>query len=95
MTRLAASPYALWRDIALTNTANIEAALSRLEQKLAHIRENLRTRGLEAEFARADEATPTRERPGRSEEKTRKPAPARRPCRPLKAKPGAAAKRRR
>lgn len=94
MTRLASSPYAMWRDIALTNTANIEAALSRLEQKLAHIRENLRTRGLEAEFARAQGATPTIETPGRSAEKTRKPAPASRRRRP-KAKQGAAARRRR
>jgi len=53
MTRLAASPYAMWRDIALTNSANIEAALLRLEQKLAHMRENLRTAELREEFERA------------------------------------------
>ncbi len=53
MTRLAASPYAMWRDIALTNSANIEATLLRLEQKLAHIRENLRTAELREEFERA------------------------------------------
>ena len=53
MTRIASSPYHMWRDIALTNTANIEAALLALEQKLAHIRDNLRTRGLEEEFQRA------------------------------------------
>ncbi len=51
MTRLAHSPYSTWRDIALTNTENIQDALLRLEQRLAHIRENLRTRELEAEFA--------------------------------------------
>ena len=50
MTRLAQSPYSMWRDIALTNTANIQEALLRLEQRLAHLRENLRTRELEAEF---------------------------------------------
>jgi prephenate dehydrogenase len=50
MTRIAASPYSMWRDIAMTNTANLEQALLRLEQRLAHIRENLRTRGLEEEF---------------------------------------------
>jgi prephenate dehydrogenase len=50
MTRLAQSPYSMWRDIALTNTANIQAALLRLEQRLAHLRENLRSRELEAEF---------------------------------------------
>ncbi|MFB3815397.1 MAG: prephenate dehydrogenase [Terriglobales bacterium] len=53
MTRIAASPYSMWRDIALTNTANIQEALLRLEQRLAHLRENLRTRELEAEFERA------------------------------------------
>lgn len=50
MTRIAASPYSMWRDIAFTNTANMEHALMRLEQRLAHIRENLRTRGLQEEF---------------------------------------------
>ena len=50
MTRIARSPYSMWRDIALTNTKNIQDALLKLEQKLAHIRENLRTRELEEEF---------------------------------------------
>ena len=53
MTRLGQSPYSMWRDIALTNTANIQDALLRVEQRLAHIRENLRTRELEAEFEQA------------------------------------------
>ncbi|MGE0405346.1 MAG: prephenate dehydrogenase [Candidatus Korobacteraceae bacterium] len=53
MTRIAGSPYSMWRDIALTNTGNIEDALLRLEQRLAHLRENLRTRGLEEEFETA------------------------------------------
>ena len=53
MTRLAASPYAMWRDIALTNSANLEAALLKLEQRLAHLRENLRTAELREEFERA------------------------------------------
>jgi prephenate dehydrogenase len=52
MTRIASSPYSMWRDIALTNTNNIEQALMRLEQRIAHIRENLRTRELEEEFTR-------------------------------------------
>ena len=52
MTRIASSPYSMWRDIALTNTGNIEQALMRLEQRIAHIRENLRTRELEEEFGR-------------------------------------------
>ncbi len=53
MTRIASSPYSMWRDIALTNSANLEQALMKLEQRLAHIRENLRSRELEAEFERA------------------------------------------
>jgi prephenate dehydrogenase len=53
MTRLADSPYEVWRDIALTNADQIERALLNLEQKLAHIRENLRTRELREEFERA------------------------------------------
>jgi prephenate dehydrogenase len=52
MTRTAASPYSMWRDIALTNRKNIHEALAKLEQRLAHIRENLATRELEAEFER-------------------------------------------
>lgn len=55
MTRIAHSPYSMWRDIALTNTKNIQDALLKLEQKLAHIRENLRTRELEEEFSHAHE----------------------------------------
>jgi prephenate dehydrogenase len=53
MTRIASSPYSMWRDIALTNAGNIESALSKLEQRLTHIRENLRTPELRAEFERA------------------------------------------
>jgi prephenate dehydrogenase len=54
MTRLGASPYSMWRDIAYTNTANVEAALNALEQRLAHLRENLRTPGLRDEFDEAN-----------------------------------------
>jgi prephenate dehydrogenase len=53
MTRISASPYSMWRDIALTNRRNLEDALCKLEQRLAHIRENLATRGLAEEFERA------------------------------------------
>ncbi len=53
MTRIAASPYAMWRDIALTNGRNLHDVLLQLEQHLAHIRENLRTRELQEEFERA------------------------------------------
>ncbi len=49
-TRLAESPYSVWRDICLTNTDNIEQALDAIIQKLEHLRENLRTRALEQEF---------------------------------------------
>lgn len=53
MTRTAASPYSMWRDIALTNKSGIADALLKLELRLAHIRENLDTRQLEEEFNRA------------------------------------------
>ena len=53
MTRIAASPYSMWRDIAITNKQSIADALLKLEQKLAHIRENLDTRELEREFEQA------------------------------------------
>jgi prephenate dehydrogenase len=47
MTRIASSPYSMWRDIAITNKQPISDALLKLEQELAHIRENLNTRELE------------------------------------------------
>jgi prephenate dehydrogenase len=50
MTRIAASPYSMWRDVAISNKKNIEDALLKVEQRLAHIRENLATRGLGEEF---------------------------------------------
>jgi prephenate dehydrogenase len=50
MTRIASSPYSMWRDVALTNKQSIGGALLKLEQRLAHIRENLDTRQLEEEF---------------------------------------------
>ncbi len=53
MTRLSASPYSMWRDIALTNQKNLSHALLKLEQRLAHLRENLDTRQLAEEFDRA------------------------------------------
>jgi prephenate dehydrogenase len=53
MTRIAASPYSMWRDIAISNKKNLEEALGKVEQRLAHIRENLATRGLAEEFERA------------------------------------------
>ena len=53
-TRLGASPYSMWRDVALTNTAPIAHTLLALEQRLAHLRENLRTPELRDEFAAAN-----------------------------------------
>ena len=54
MTRTASSPYSMWRDVAHTNTANLEKALSALEQRLSQIRENLRTQGLKEQFEQAN-----------------------------------------
>ena len=54
MTRLGASPYSMWRDVAMTNTEPIAASLLALEQRLQHIRENLRTAELREEFAKAN-----------------------------------------
>jgi prephenate dehydrogenase len=55
MTRIAHSPYSMWRDIALTNTANIDDALQRFEQQLAHLRENLRGPELRELFESANQ----------------------------------------
>jgi len=50
MTRISASPYSMWRDIAISNQSNLEKALWKVEQRLTHIRENLATRQLADEF---------------------------------------------
>jgi prephenate dehydrogenase len=55
MTRLGASPYSMWRDIAHTNEEPIAETLHTLEQRLQHMRENLKTPELREEFARANE----------------------------------------
>ncbi len=55
MTRVSASPYSMWRDIAITNQKNLQDALWKVEQHLAHIRENLTTRALAEEFEQAHE----------------------------------------
>ena len=55
LTRISGSPYSMWRDIAITNKNNLADAIHKLEQRLAHIRENLDTRELAAEFERAHE----------------------------------------
>ncbi|MGB9072036.1 MAG: prephenate dehydrogenase [Terriglobales bacterium] len=53
LTRISGSPYSMWRDIAITNRKNLGEAMLKLEQRLAHIRENLDTRELAQEFERA------------------------------------------
>ena len=53
-TRLGASPYTMWRDVALTNTGPVGDTLLALEQRLQHMRENLKTPELREEFARAN-----------------------------------------
>jgi prephenate dehydrogenase len=60
-TRLGASPYNMWRDIALSNTGPIAQTLHALEQRLAHVRENLRTPELKEEFRLANEFRKRRE----------------------------------
>lgn len=55
MTRLGASPYSMWRDVAMTNAEPLAATLFAMEQRLAHLRENLKTPELRNEFARANE----------------------------------------
>jgi prephenate dehydrogenase len=54
MTRLGASPYSMWRDVAHTNTEAVAEAILALEQRLAHLRENLKTPELRDEFERAN-----------------------------------------
>jgi prephenate dehydrogenase len=53
-TRRGASPYSMWRDVAMTNAKPIADTLHALEQRLAHLRENLRTPELREEFIRAN-----------------------------------------
>jgi len=53
MTRLAESPYSVWRDICLTNRKNIQAALDALIQKLEILKLHLSDLELEGEFKKA------------------------------------------
>jgi len=59
MTRISGSPYSMWRDIAISNKKNVADAMQKLEQRLAHIRENLDSRELAMEFERAHELRKT------------------------------------
>ncbi|MGH9470334.1 MAG: prephenate dehydrogenase [Terriglobia bacterium] len=52
-TRLAGSPYALWRDICSTNLDNIQYALDAMILKLQSVRDHLVDEGLESEFRQA------------------------------------------
>jgi prephenate dehydrogenase len=80
LTRISSSPYSMWRDVAITNKKNLADALEKLEQRLAHIRENLDTRELAQEFEQAHhlkKTSPHRHpsatlRTGSATEKTRK-----------------------
>ena len=53
VTRLADSPYSVWRDICLTNGENIRQALEALTQKLESMKLHLSDRELEREFQQA------------------------------------------
>jgi prephenate dehydrogenase len=59
VTRLAESPYPLWRDICLTNRENIQSALGSFIQKLEDMQTHLNDRELEHDF---NEALRLRER---------------------------------
>ena len=66
LTRISGSPYSMWRDIAITNKKNLAPVMLKLEQRLAHIRENLDTKQLADEFERAHQLRkPRATRPGR------------------------------
>ena len=67
MTRISSSPYSWWRDVALTNKSNLQDALLKLEQRLAHIRENLDTRELAAEFEKAHQFRKTQVKPWKTQ----------------------------
>jgi len=53
VTRIADSPYSVWRDICLTNSENIHLAIDALIAKLESIRVHLCDRELEREFTAA------------------------------------------
>lgn len=56
MTRLALSPYDIWRDIFATNSEPIGSALDRFIARLEELRRVLRSPEIEREFDRAAEA---------------------------------------
>lgn len=52
--RLAGSPYAMWRDVAFTNSDNLSRALDSLSQAIDHLRTHLTSREMEKSFAEAN-----------------------------------------
>jgi prephenate dehydrogenase len=54
MTRLGASPYSMWRDVAMTNENEVASVLLAMEQELAHLRENLKGPELRRLFEEAN-----------------------------------------
>jgi prephenate dehydrogenase len=59
LTRLALSPYEIWRDIFATNSSSIDSALGAFINKLETLRANLRRPEMEQEFEKATEAAKT------------------------------------
>jgi len=53
--RLAGSPYAVWRDVCLTNRDNLVRSLERLIQALEHLRGTLASRDLQPQFDAANQ----------------------------------------
>ncbi len=63
-TRLALSAYDLWRDILATNEEEVARAITAMQVKLDHLRDNLKTRELQKEFEiAANLAARLRQRP--------------------------------
>jgi prephenate dehydrogenase len=56
LTRLALSPYEIWRDIFATNAVNIDAAMGVFIARLEGLRSELRGSRMEQEFERAGDA---------------------------------------
>ena len=56
LTRLALSPYDIWRDIFNTNAEPIDAALGAFIAKLEKLRKSLRNPEIRREFERASAA---------------------------------------
>jgi prephenate dehydrogenase len=55
LTRIAASPYDIWRDILVTNPAPIRAGLDAVIDKLKDLRDKLTSEEMKGEFANAGE----------------------------------------